>query len=74
MERSPLIISLCVPDVAAAVAFYVNNLGFRQTGSWSEDDAPPIWAEVARDGPNARRGSDFFHTRSKHDRARFYPV
>lgn len=50
MERSALTVSLYAPDVAATVAFYVERLGFRQTGAW-EDDGTPVWAEVARDGP-----------------------
>jgi catechol 2,3-dioxygenase-like lactoylglutathione lyase family enzyme len=51
MERSALTVSLFTPDVAEAVSFYVDRLGFRQTGSWAEGDKPPLWAEVARDGP-----------------------
>lgn len=60
MERSALTISLYAPDVAAAVAFYVDELGFKQTGSWSEEDAPPIWSEVARDGPKGTARIWFF--------------
>lgn len=60
MQRSALTISLYAPDVAAAVAFYVDHLGFRQTGAWSEDGAPPIWAEVARNGPKGTARIWFF--------------
>ena len=47
----PLTVSLQVPDVAAAVRFYVEVLAFEQTGSWA-DGGEPIWAEVSRPGPN----------------------
>jgi len=50
MERSPLTVSLHAPDVAAAVRFYTEKLGFEDTGRWAEGDAP-IWAEVSRPGP-----------------------
>ena len=60
MERSALTVSLYAPDVAAAVAFYVDELGFHNTGSWSEGGAPPIWAEVARDGPKGTARIWFF--------------
>ena len=60
MERSALTVSLYAPDVAAAVAFYVDVLGFHQTGTWSEEGAPPIWAEVARDGPKGTARIWFF--------------
>lgn len=60
MQRSALTISLYAPDVAAAVAFYVDVLGFTQTGSWSQNGAPPIWAEVARDGPKGTARIWFF--------------
>ncbi len=50
MDRSPLTPSLCVPDVAKAVRFYVEILGFAETANWVER-GEPIWAEVARDGP-----------------------
>ncbi len=60
MERAALTISLFAPDVAEAVAFYVDRLGFRQTGSWSEDGKPAVWAEVARDGPKGTARVWFF--------------
>ncbi len=60
MARSALTISLYAPDVTAAVAFYVDELGFQQTGSWSEDGAPPVWAEVARNGPKGTARIWFF--------------
>lgn len=60
MQRSALTVSLYTPDVAAAVAFYVDVLGFHNTGSWSEDGAPQIWAEVARDGPKGTARIWFF--------------
>lgn len=46
MKRSAVTPSLYVPDVAAAVRFYKDILGFSQTGSWEEGGAL-IWAEVA---------------------------
>ncbi len=47
MQRAALIPSLYAPSLAEAVAFYVDTLGFRQTGSYREDDDTEIWAEVA---------------------------
>lgn len=60
MERSALTVSLFTPSVADAVAFYVDHLNFQQTGSWSEDNKPPAWAEVARDGPKGTARVWFF--------------
>lgn len=59
MERSPLVISLHVPDVAKAVDFYVDVLGFSHAGSWNED-GKPIWAEVLREGPKGTARVWFF--------------
>ncbi len=50
MQRSALTISLYVPEVPEAVAFYCDRLGFRPNGNWDEDGRT-LWAEVARDGP-----------------------
>ena len=60
MERSALTISLYVPDVAKAVSYYVDELGFRKMGAWAGDDGVPIWAEVAREGPNGAARVWFF--------------
>ncbi|MFC3230121.1 VOC family protein [Marinibaculum pumilum] len=59
MDRSALTVSLYVPDVAAAMAFYTGILGFTHSGSWNEDGRP-IWAEVARDGPKGTARIWFF--------------
>lgn len=59
MDRSALTISLYVPDVRAAVEAYTSVFGFRQTASWDED-AIPIWAEVARPGPKGTARIWFF--------------
>ena len=53
-------VRLYAPDVAAAVTFYVDELGFRNTGSWPGEDGAPIWAEVARDGPKGTARIWFF--------------
>ena len=43
----PLVIpSLYAPDLSATIRFYVETLGFSQTGSYANDDGVPIWAEV----------------------------
>ena len=60
MERSALTLSLFTQSVADAVSFYVDQLGFRHTGSWAEDEKPPIWAEVTRDGPRGAARIWFF--------------
>ncbi len=60
MERSALTISLYAPDVAAAIAYYVEELGFHNTGSWPDENGKPIWAEVARDGPKGTARIWFF--------------
>lgn len=59
MERSPLTPSLYVPDVAAAVMFYADVLGFTQTGVWEEHETP-LWAEVSREGPKGTARIWFF--------------
>ncbi|MEQ8354548.1 MAG: VOC family protein [Kiloniellaceae bacterium] len=59
MQRSPLTVSLYVPDVAAAVDFYRDVLGFEQTAAWREGDQP-IWSEVAREVPVGRARIWFF--------------
>lgn len=59
MERSPITPSLYVPDVALAVTFYVEILGFTQTGVWAEDETP-LWAEVSREGPKGTARIWFF--------------
>lgn len=47
MKRSALTPSLMVPSVADTVAFYVDHLGFEQSGGWSDKDEL-VWAEVSR--------------------------
>ncbi len=47
MKRSALTPSLMVPSVADAVAFYVEHLGFEQSGGW-DDEGELVWAEVSR--------------------------
>ncbi len=47
MKRSPVTPSLYAPDIAKTIEFYVNNLGFEQTASYTDDDGAVIWAEVA---------------------------
>lgn len=47
MKRAPVTPSLFAPDLPGSVRFYVETLGFRQTGSYKEDDGSEIWAEVA---------------------------
>lgn len=59
MERAAITPSLYVPNVAAAVAFYTETLGFSQTGVWTEDDEP-LWAEVTRNGPKGAARIWFF--------------
>lgn len=61
LPRSPFTVSLYVPDVADAVDFYCDVLGFRRTGSW-EEDGKAIWAEVVRDGPQGTARIWFFST------------
>ena len=46
MKRSSVTPSLFAPDLTGTVRFYVETLGFRQTGSYKEDDGSEIWAEV----------------------------
>ena len=47
MNRSPVIPSLYVPDLDAALRFYTQTLGFTKTGAY-EKDGETYWAEVAR--------------------------
>ena len=47
MKRAPVTPSLFAPDLTETVRFYVETLGFRQTGSYQEDGGSEIWAEVA---------------------------
>ncbi len=47
MKRAPVTPSLFAPRLPETVRFYVETLGFRQTGSYKEDDGSEIWAEVA---------------------------
>ena len=55
MKRSPLTISLYVPNVADAVRFYAEIFGFEQTGIW-EEEGLAVWAEVTRNsGAGAAR-------------------
>jgi len=46
MKRSPVIPSLFAPDIVQTVSFYVDLLGFQQTGSYKGEDGSEIWAEV----------------------------
>lgn len=45
MKRAALTPSLYAPDLQATLAFYVDVLGFQQTGGYED---PPIWAELTR--------------------------
>lgn len=48
MKRLAVIPSLFAPHVTDTVRFYAETLGFRQTGSYKEENnGPEIWAEVA---------------------------
>ncbi len=47
MKRAPVTPSLFAPDLPGSVRFYGETLGFRQTGSYKEEDGSEIWAEVA---------------------------
>lgn len=46
MKRNPVTPSLYAPDLEATVSYYVDVLGFEETGNWLEDDKR-TWAEVA---------------------------
>lgn len=48
MVRSAVTPSLLAPDLDATLRFYVDVLGFSQTGAWREADARLVWAEVTR--------------------------
>ena len=50
MQRAPITPSLFAPDVPETVRFYVDTLGFRQTGSYRADSGSETWAEVAHGG------------------------
>ncbi|MBI5834944.1 MAG: VOC family protein [Armatimonadetes bacterium] len=41
---------LSVADVDRSLAFYVDKLGFTQTGRMAHDDGPAFWANIERDG------------------------
>jgi len=60
MEQTALTVSLFTQNVAETLNFYVDQLGFRLTGSWTEGDEPPVWAEVSRDGPKGAARIWFF--------------
>ena len=47
MPRAPVTPSLFAPDLTETVRYYVETLGFQQTGSYREDDGRETWAEVA---------------------------
>lgn len=59
MQRSPTTTSLFAPDVAATAKFYVDFLGFDLIAQWDED-GKPLWAEVAREGPEGPARLWFF--------------
>ena len=46
MKRNPVVPSLFAPNIEEAIAYYVDVLGFKETGNWKED-GKCIWAEVA---------------------------
>ncbi|MBO6506115.1 MAG: VOC family protein [Kordiimonadaceae bacterium] len=46
MRRNPVIPSLYAPDLDATIAYYVETLGFEETGNWTEDGTR-TWAEVS---------------------------
>jgi hypothetical protein len=48
MKRSPVTPSLFAPDLPATLQFYVETLGFAQTGSYTDEGGAEIWAEVSR--------------------------
>ncbi|MEO1035182.1 MAG: VOC family protein [Pseudomonadota bacterium] len=47
MKRSPVTPSLFAPDLAATLRFYVETLGFEQTGSFKDESGAETWAEVS---------------------------
>ena len=47
MKRAPVTPSLFAPSLPETVHYYVETLGFRQTGSYKEADGSEIWAEVS---------------------------
>lgn len=46
MQRSPVMPSLFAPNLPETIRFYLETLGFQQTGSYKEEDGAEIWAEV----------------------------
>lgn len=68
MQRSALTISLHAPDVAAAVSYYRDILGFEHTGEWVEE-GKPLWSEVTREGLNGTARIWFYADQSKHTNA-----
>ena len=47
MKRSPVTPSLYAPDISKTVEFYINNLAFEQTASYTDDNGVEIWTEIA---------------------------
>ncbi|MCB1743969.1 MAG: VOC family protein [Gammaproteobacteria bacterium] len=47
MNRSAVIPSLFASDLPETLCFYVEQLGFIQTGEYRENDEPATWAEVS---------------------------
>ncbi len=43
MYRAPVTPSLFAPRLSETVRFYVETLGFRQTGTYEEDNGSEIW-------------------------------
>ena len=48
MKLERLLPSLLVRDIEESLSFYVNRLGFRQTGAHPSGGSP-TWAEIGRD-------------------------
>ncbi|NQV79710.1 MAG: VOC family protein [Alphaproteobacteria bacterium] len=46
MTRAPVTPSLYVPDLAAALRYYTDTLGFAETAAF-EEDGQTFWAEVS---------------------------
>lgn len=44
--RNPVVPSLFAPDLPQTLRFYIETLGFEQTGKYEGDDGGEIWAEV----------------------------
>ena len=47
MKRASVTPSLFAPDLPATVRFYVESLGFEQTGSYTNEKELETWAEVS---------------------------